>query len=152
MSGCVERVSGSMEMDRIRQIIDWFAGAGLESFELKEGDSRIRLDLPGGAARGLQENEISAEPSAADDMAVASGPHPLFVDAPFYGVCYLSPAPGEPPFVQVGQPVKSGETLCLMEAMKVLNAVTAPRDGIVTEIVAVDGAEIEQGQPLLILA
>jgi acetyl-CoA carboxylase biotin carboxyl carrier protein len=74
------------------------------------------------------------------------------VESPLYGICYLSSAPDKPPFVEVGQSAKAGDTLCLVEAMKVLNAIHAPRDGKVAAIVAPDGEEVEQGQTLMVLS
>lgn len=143
-----------MDMNRVRQIIDWFAGSGLESFELVEDGDRIRLDRPAGSGgAGPVAGAVAVAPAnagPAPDLPPLE-PQALPVEAPLYGICFFAPAPDAPPFVRPGQAVKAGETLCLMEAMKVLNAVTAPRDGVVAEILVQDGAEVEQGQPLLIL-
>ncbi|MFV0335185.1 MAG: acetyl-CoA carboxylase biotin carboxyl carrier protein [Tropicimonas sp.] len=147
-----------MDMNRVRQIIDWFAGSGLESFELAEGGNRIRLDRPpgNGGAQPVAPAAVQAGPTPQTTPQTTPEAAPveaqaLPVEAPLYGICFFAPAPDAPPFVRPGQAVKAGETLCLMEAMKVLNAVTAPRDGVVAEILVQDGAEVEQGQPLLIL-
>ena len=142
-----------MDMDRIRQIIDWFADAGLASFELAEGDDRIRLERPEGSgpvavAPGAGPIASPVVPAA---PVVPADPSETRIDAPLYGVCYLAPSPDAPAFITVGQAVKAGDTLCLVEAMKVLNAITAPRDGTVTEIAAPDGVEVEQGQHLVTL-
>lgn len=139
-----------MEIDRVRNLIDWFAGSGLQSFELKDGDFSIRLTRPEALSQGVA--AAPAAPVAAmTEAPAATVSEAIRIEAPLYGICYLAPAPGQPPFVQVGQNVKAGETLCLMEAMKMLNAVTAPRDGVVKEILVEDGLEIEQGQLLLVL-
>lgn len=143
-----------MDMNRVRQIIDWFAGSGLESFELVEDGDRIRLDRPAGSGgAGPVAGPVAVAPANAGPAPELPPlePQALPVEAPLYGICFFAPAPDAPPFVRPGQAVKAGETLCLMEAMKVLNAVTAPRDGVVAEILVQDGAEVEQGQPLLIL-
>ena len=144
-----------MELTRIHQIIDWFAGSDLDSFELSEGDARIHLQRPAAicAPPKPAPNTDSAAPSQAAGPVAAEVASPeqgaLAITAPIYGICYLSSAPDAPPFVQPGQLVKAGETLCLVEAMKVLNAIPAQRDGTITAILATDGAEVEEGQPLM---
>lgn len=139
-----------MDMHRISEIIDWFAGSGLQSFELAEGNDRIQIERP--AEVTTNQNLAAEVHTAPPEESAAPDDTTLRIEAPLYGVCYLSPSPDAPPFVQLGQSVKAGETLCLVEAMKVLNTVTAPRDGVVSEISAPDQAEVEQGQPLMVLS
>lgn len=91
----------------------------------------------------------AAPEPAAQTPAAASEPKGTEVTAPMVGVFYAAPAPGDEPFVQVGSKVKSGETLCIIEAMKVLNEVTAEADGEVLEICVADGDLVEFGSCLM---
>jgi acetyl-CoA carboxylase biotin carboxyl carrier protein len=144
-----------MELNRVRKFIDWFAGSGLQGFDFKDGDFSIRLTRPQTPAQtGVPASAapaVDSAPTAAPDAPADPASEALGIEAPLYGICHSSPAPGQPPFVQVGQTVKAGDTVCLIEAMKVINAVTAPRDGVVKEILVQDGTEIEQGELLLVL-
>ncbi len=86
-------------------------------------------------------------PLASDDPAK----HPGAVPSPMVGTAYLSPSPGARPFVDVGQAVKAGETLLIIEAMKTMNQIPAPRSGIVTQILVEDGQPVEFGEPMMII-
>lgn len=155
-----------MDKDRIHQIIDWFAGSGLQRFELSEGDATLRLERPSGGAAAPAPTAPAAAttgagtttaagvpaPAPAASAAPDAAPQETPVTAPLYGICYLGSAPDAPPFVSVGQAVKAGDTVCIVEAMKVLNAIPAPRDGTVARIEATDGTEVEEGQVLVVLA
>ena len=74
------------------------------------------------------------------------------VPSPMVGTVYLSPEPGKPPFISVGKSVKEGDTLFIMEAMKTMNAITAPKGGTVREIIVADGTPVEFGQTLCVIA
>ncbi|MFV0491355.1 MAG: acetyl-CoA carboxylase biotin carboxyl carrier protein [Pseudorhodobacter sp.] len=136
-----------MEKDRLRQILEWFAQSDLLHFELQEGEDHLRLTRAEG---------VSPSPALADPVQTPLSPATSSTDgavpAPLYGVCYLSPEPGAPPYVIPGKRVARGDTLCVLEAMKVLNPILAPRDGIVGEIFVNDGSEVEEGAPLMALA
>jgi acetyl-CoA carboxylase biotin carboxyl carrier protein len=105
-------------------------------------------DAAGGAAAP------AAGPLAADRPGPADGPPPgqTEVTAPLVGVFYRSPAPGEPPFVGVGDVVAKGQQLAVIEAMKLMNAITAPAAGTVVAVLAEDRELVEYGQPLVCLA
>jgi len=101
-----------------------------------------------------------AAPSAAPTPVAAApaapaGPdyskHPGVVPSPMVGTAYVSPEPGKPPFVSVGTKVTTGQTLMIIEAMKTMNQIPAPRDGTVTQILIEDGAPVEYGEPLVII-
>jgi acetyl-CoA carboxylase biotin carboxyl carrier protein len=77
--------------------------------------------------------------------------HPGVVPSPMVGTAYLSPSPGERPFVDVGQAVKAGETLLIIEAMKTMNQIPSPRAGTVTQILVEDGQPVEFGEPMMII-
>ena len=143
-----------MDLDRICQFIDWFAGAGLERFELVEGNDRILLARPAQASScgpAVESDGAPADPAPCAHDPVARSDTIAGVEAPLHGICYFSASPDAPPLVQAGQTVKAGDPLCLIEAMKVLTAVSAPRDGVVDAFAVENGAEVEQGQVLLVL-
>ncbi|HJS45825.1 MAG TPA: biotin/lipoyl-containing protein, partial [Rhizomicrobium sp.] len=92
-------------------------------------------------------------PAAAPTAAAPSpGPTAGAVPSPMVGTVYLSPEPGKPAFITVGKSVKEGETLFIVEAMKTMNAITAPKGGTVTEIHVADGTPVEFGQTLCVIA
>ena len=88
-----------------------------------------------------------------DGSAAAADPtqHPGLVASPMVGTAYLGPAPGARPFVEVGSQVKAGETLIIIEAMKTMNQIPAPRSGTVMQILVEDGQPVEYGEPLMII-
>lgn len=135
-----------METDRLLQILEWFAQSDLAHFELQEGEDHLRL------TRTAPPSVAPKSAPAATAVTPPSSPSGNVVTAPIHGVCYLSPEPGAPPYVSPGQPVSRGDTLCVLEAMKVLNPVLAPQDGTLGEVLASDGSEVEEGAPLMTLA
>ena len=144
-----------MDSKRLAEIADVMEDRGL---------TRVRVEEPDGTAVEL-ERASAAQPvavpmpmpsamaaPAVDPVAMpAAAPEPkgTEVTAPMVGVFYAAPAPGDEPFVHVGSKVKAGETLCIIEAMKVLNEVTAEADGEVLEICVADGDLVEFGSCLM---
>ena len=122
-----------MDSKRLAEIADVMEDRGL---------TRVRVEEPDGTAVELE------RASAAQPVAVPM-PMPGAVTAPMVGVFYAAPAPGDEPFVHVGSKVKAGETLCIIEAMKVFNEVTAEADGEVLEICVADGDLVEFGSCLM---
>ena len=153
-----------MDFDRLKQIIDWMAVSPVCELELSDGDWRVHLvkaatdEAAAIAPQAAAASQVprftvpAASPAPAPDPNLSAIERPetaQFVTAPLYGVVHFSPAPGSPDFVSVGQAVRAGQPLCVIEAMKVLNTVEAERDGVVAEILAKSGAEVTAGQPLL---
>ena len=141
-----------MDSKRLAEIADVMEDRGL---------TRVRVEEPDGTAVEL-ERASAAQPvavpmpmpsavtaPAAQTPAAAPKPKGTEVTAPMVGVFYAAPAPGDEPFVHVGSKVKAGETLCIIEAMKVLNEVTAEADGEVLEICVADGDLVEFGSCLM---
>ncbi|MBA2589859.1 MAG: acetyl-CoA carboxylase biotin carboxyl carrier protein, partial [Alphaproteobacteria bacterium] len=95
---------------------------------------------------------VAAEPASAAAAPAASGPVAGAVPSPMVGTVYLSPEPGKPAFTSVGKTVKEGDTIFIVEAMKTMNAITAPKSGTVKEICVVDGSPVEFGQTLAVIA
>lgn len=144
-----------MDSKRLAEIADVMEDRGL---------TRVRVEEPDGTAVELERASAAqpvavpmpmpgamAAPVAAPTVAPAATPEPkgTEVTAPMVGVFYAAPAPGDEPFVRVGSKVKAGETLCIIEAMKVLNEVTAEADGEVLEICVADGDLVEFGSCLM---
>ncbi|MHA6729200.1 acetyl-CoA carboxylase biotin carboxyl carrier protein [Devosia sp. A369] len=119
--------------------MDWVAASPLLEFEWSDGTTRIHLRK---AAAGVGAQAVAPSPSPA---AAASGEQAV---SPLYGIFHVGPAPGAPPYVSLGQQVRAGETLCVIEAMKMFHKVEAACDGTIDAILAVAGDEVAVGQPL----
>jgi acetyl-CoA carboxylase biotin carboxyl carrier protein len=140
-----------IDPDTIRALAAVLAETGLTEIEIADKDSRIRVVRGGNTS-------TTVVPLASAPAAVAAAPvtqdlatHPGAVVSPMVGVAYLSPEPGAPPFVTVGQSVTAGQTLLLIEAMKTFNQIKAPKAGTVAAIVVQSGAPVEYGEALIIL-
>ena len=138
------------DLDTIKALADIMKESGLTSLSLKYEDEEISLE------RKYGETVVQAAPvaSAAAPVTV-SAPTPEIggnaIKSPMVGVFYAAPAPGEKPYVQVGDQIKKGDVLCIIEAMKLMNEITAERDGEIARICVEDGNLVEYGQPLFIL-
>ncbi len=136
--------------DAIRALAAVLNETGLTEIEIAEKDSRIRVVravAPAAAAPIVAPAPAPQPIAAAPDEAS----HPGAVVSPMVGVAYLSPEPGAPAFVIVGQSVTAGQTLLLIEAMKTFNQIKAPKDGTVTRILVANSTPVEYGEVLLIL-
>ena len=142
-----------IDPDTIRALAAVLVETGLTEIEIADKDSRIRVVRGGGVATTVlpvAAPAASLTASAAPAMQEAAA-HPGSVVSPMVGVAYLSPEPGAPPFVSVGQQVAVGQTLMLIEAMKTFNQIKAPRAGTVTAVLVQSGAPVEYGEALIIL-
>jgi acetyl-CoA carboxylase biotin carboxyl carrier protein len=145
-----------MDLDRIKALIDLLAQSPLVELELIEGEDRVRLvrTAGGSAVPGREFSAPSPTPEpqpvlvSAAPVASGAGHESSLVCAPMFGVVHLTPAPGEAPFVQVGDTVTEGQVLCTIEAMKMFNAIESELSGAVLEILVAPGSEVESGQPL----
>ena len=139
--------------DAIRALAAVLSETGLTEIEIAEKDSRIRV------VRAAAPAAVPAAPAAVPTAAAApvavpapdEASHPGAVTSPMVGVAYLSPEPGAPPFVTVGQSVAAGQTLLLIEAMKTFNQIRAPKAGTVARILVANSTPVEYGEVLLIL-
>lgn len=143
----------TVDGELVRALASLLQETGLTEIEYAVGERRIRVvrgappaavtvAMPGPAAPVVA--APSAAPTAAPDL-------PGAVKAPMVGTAYLSPQPEAPPFIKVGDTVREGQPLLIIEAMKVMNQIPAPRAGRVTQILVADGTPVEFGQPLLVL-
>jgi acetyl-CoA carboxylase biotin carboxyl carrier protein len=146
-----------MDPDAIRALAGILTETGLTEIEIAEKDSRIRVvRAPGIAAPSAEAPVRTGAPPAALAPSPASetdalASHPGAVLSPMVGVVYLSPEPGAPPFVTVGQTVSAGQTVLLIEAMKTFNHIKAPRAGTVTRILVSNASPVEYGEPLMLI-
>lgn len=137
--------------ETIRGLAKLLDETGLTEIEIERGGERIKI---GRAARAVSvaAPAIAAAPVAAAPAAAADpAKHPGMVPSPMVGTAYLAPSPGAKSFVDVGQAVKAGDTVLIIEAMKTMNQIPAPRGGTVTQILVEDGQPVEFGEPLLII-
>lgn len=123
-----------MDLDRLKAIIDWMANSPLSELELTDGDFHIHLVK---TAEGVVTTAAAAAVSAR-----------AAVTAPSFGVVHLAPSAGGEPFVKLGQRVEAGQTLCVIEAMKVFSPLEAEEAGTIAAILVETGAEVTAGQAL----
>ena len=141
-----------VDQDLIRQLADLLTETGLTEIEFETDDNRIRV------ARNVSAATAAAPPAAAP---VAAAPPATktggetddagTVHSPMVGTAFLSPSPGEKPYIDIGTEVRQGDTLLIVEAMKTMNQIPAPRSGKVVRILVEDGQPVEYGEPLLII-
>ena len=140
-----------IDADAVRQLAELLKETGLTEIEIEHNGARIRVSRSSGAAVPVAAVAVPAAAPAAAAPA-ASGPPAGAVPSPMVGTVFVAPEPGKPPFISVGKTVKEGDTLFIVEAMKTMNAITAPRSGTVTEIHVADGTPVEFGQTLCVIA
>ena len=128
-----------MELQELYALMDRFAASGLTALEWERGDEKVAL---------RREGTVSPVPSAVSPAPAPAAEEGEAVTAPLVGVFYAAPAPGEPPYVTPGTLVQRGDTLCLIEAMKMMSEVPAPADCVVEEVLAQDGEAVGMGAPL----
>ena len=138
----------------VRALIEMMARGGIADLALETTAVKLRLRAYGASARPAAEAAHFAVPPALDGAQTASagGAEGVVITAPMLGTYYHAPAPDEPPFVQVGDPVDAGQTIGIIEAMKIMNEIPSDAAGVVAEIFVVNGQPVEYGQPLLRLA
>ena len=138
----------------VRELAKLLKETGLTEIEIEHQGARIRVSRGATAAPAAASAPVATAPAAAAPAAPSapSGPPAGAVPSPMVGTVYLSPEPGRPPFVTIGKTVKEGDTLFIIEAMKTMNAITAPKGGKVLEISVSDGSPVEFGQTLAVIA
>jgi acetyl-CoA carboxylase biotin carboxyl carrier protein len=139
-----------IDADAVRELSELLKETGLTEIEIERDGARIRVSRAA-TASAVAALAPAASTAAAAAAPAAAGPHPGAVPSPMVGTVYVSPEPGKPAFVKVGQTVREGDTLFIVEAMKTMNAIAAPKGGTVLEISVADGDPVEFGQTLLII-
>src|SRR5262245_41824229 len=150
-----------MDLRKLKKLIDLVQESGIAELEITEGEEKVRI-----AKGGVVTAAVVAQPVAAAAVPVAAQSAPAaaapaaepepgqeghVVKAPMVGTFYRSPSPDAKVFVEVGQAVKEGDTICIIEAMKLMNEIEADASGVVKAILVENGQPVEYGQPLFIL-
>ena len=154
-----------MDLRKLKTLIDLVSESGISELEVTEGEGKVRIvknappvyvqpstsyapqySQPAPFAPGA----IDA-PAAAPAAPAAAAPQGHVVTSPMVGTFYRAPSPGADPFVQVGDTVKEGQTICIIEAMKLLNEIESDKSGVVKEILVENGQAVEYGQPLFVV-
>ena len=147
-----------MDLRKLKTLIDLVSESNISELEITEGEERVRIAKQGSAApvptyvhpAPHAPAPVAALPVAAEPAAVAE-PEGHAVKAPMVGTFYRSSTPGGQSFVEVGQTVKAGDTLCIIEAMKLMNEIEADASGVIKAILVENGQPVEYGQPLFII-
>jgi acetyl-CoA carboxylase biotin carboxyl carrier protein len=145
--------SPAVDHEVIRELAKLLDETGLTEIEFERDGVSIRVARQGQApaARTRSPDTPHVAPVAIAPAAIEAAQHPGTVASPMVGTAYLGSAPGARPFVEVGSHVKTGETLIIIEAMKTMNQIPAPRAGTVIQILVEDGQPVEYGQPMMII-
>lgn len=143
-----------MDLRKLKTLIDLVSESGIAELEITEGEGKVRIVKFSQTVSPVALAPVAAAASApvAPDSAAAPAEYQGYVvKAPMVGTFYRSPNPGAAPFVEVGQSVKEGEPLCIIEAMKLLNEIETDKTGVVKEILVENGEPVEYGQPLFVI-
>lgn len=151
-----ESKSRPVDASAIRELAKLLDETGLTEIEVQQGDQRIRVCRKLGGRNSPGTAPYAPAPAtapAALSLPATADPakHPGAVTSPMVGVAYVGPEPGAKPFVEVGAQVIPGQTLLIVEAMKTMNQIPAPRAGTVIQILFEDGQPVEYGEPLMII-
>ncbi|WP_340586509.1 acetyl-CoA carboxylase biotin carboxyl carrier protein [Erythrobacter alti] len=149
----------SVDPKLVRELADMLGDTGLTEIEVAEGDKRIRVSRAGSPAAAPAPVMAAPAPipapapaAAADAPAAPAADIANAIKSPMVGTVYLAPEPGADNFVAVGDAVKKGDTLLIVEAMKVMNPITAPADGTVQQLLIDSGEPVEFDQPLIVVS
>ncbi|WP_374621734.1 acetyl-CoA carboxylase biotin carboxyl carrier protein [Pandoraea sp.] len=152
-----------MDLRKLKTLIDLVAESGISELEVTEGEGKVRIVKapPQLIAAPMQMAMPAVAPQAAAQAPAALAPAPAavapavpqghIVTSPMVGTFYRAPSPGADPFAQVGDSVKEGQTLCIIEAMKLLNEIESDKAGVIKEILVENGQAVEYGQPLFVI-
>ncbi|WP_081137280.1 acetyl-CoA carboxylase biotin carboxyl carrier protein [Halomonas sp. BC2] len=153
-----------MDIRKVKKLIELLEESNISEIEIQEGEESVRISRhPNGVSWQPQPMPQYAQPAYAPQAPAPSAPSTEAepqgasyrgeaVNSPMVGTFYRSPAPGAKAFVEVGDTVKQGDTVCIVEAMKMMNQIEADRDGVVEAILVEDGEPVEFDQPMIVLA
>ena len=151
-----------MDLRKLKTLIDLVSESGISELEVNEGEDRVRIvnaGAPAPAGQMVYANPAPAQVMQSAPAAVAAPVAPeepvetgFVARSPMVGTFYRAPNPDSPNFVNVGDSVKVGQTLCIIEAMKLLNEIESEKDGVIKQILCENGQGVEFDQPLFIIA
>jgi acetyl-CoA carboxylase biotin carboxyl carrier protein len=149
-----------MDLRKLKTLIDLVSDSNVSELEITEAEGKVRIVKSMGVAAPVAMQQVApvamvAAPApaavVADVPAAPAAPAGHAVKSPMVGTFYRSSSPGAAPFIQIGSVVKEGDTLCIIEAMKILNEIESDKAGTVTQILCENGQAVEYGQPLFIV-
>jgi acetyl-CoA carboxylase biotin carboxyl carrier protein len=144
-----------MDLRKLKTLIDLVSESNVSELEITEAEGKVRIVKSVGAPMVMQQPAMLAAAPVAGILPAAPvesvAPAGHAVKSPMVGTFYRSSSPGAKPFVEVGSIVKEGETICIIEAMKILNEIEADKSGTVTKILCENGQAVEYGQPLFMI-
>jgi len=151
-----------MDLRKLKTLIDLVSESNVSELEITEAEGKVRIVKGGGAvmhqvAAPMMTQAAPALPAGSAQPAVAAAPAAAEVPAghtvksPMVGTFYRSSSPGAKPFVEIGSQVKEGETICIIEAMKILNEIETDKSGTITKILCENGQAVEYGQALFVI-
>ncbi|OGT82348.1 MAG: acetyl-CoA carboxylase, biotin carboxyl carrier protein [Gammaproteobacteria bacterium RIFCSPLOWO2_12_FULL_52_10] len=154
-----------MDIRKVKKLIEMLEESSIAEIEIHEGEESVRVSRHSSIAPAVvqvpqsgADAERRAAASAGTEVGTESGttsgdrmPEGFKVKSPMVGIFYSSPAPGKPPFVELGKAVVKGDVLCIIEAMKIMNQVEAETSGVIAKIMVENGEPIEYGQPLFVI-
>ncbi len=149
-----------MDLRKLKKLIDLVQESGISELEVTEGEEKVRIAKHYGTLAAAPQQYYAAPPQMVPGAPAATAaklddedelPEGHIVKSPMVGTFYRSPSPGAEAFVQVGQSVKQGETLCIIEAMKLLNEIEADASGVIKAILVENGEPVEFGEPLFVI-
>lgn len=152
-----------MDIRKVKKLIELLEESGVAEIEIHEGEESVRISrgtgtvLPAPAPGTVQQTPVYAAPVAAPEpptTETSAAEEEVIGDvvaAPMVGIFYESAAPGKPSFVELGQSVKKGDVLCIIEAMKIMNQVESEYSGVISKIMVENGEPVEYGQPLFLI-
>ena len=145
-----------MDLRKLKTLIELVESSGIAELEISEGEESVRITRNATSTTHHvntlpQQHIVAATPATVAEPAVPAAPEGHVVKSPMVGSFYRCPSPGAKAFVEVGQSVNVGDTLCIIEAMKLLNEIEADKSGVIKAILAESGQAVEFGQPLFII-
>ncbi len=148
-----------MDLRKLKTLIDLVSESNVSELEITEAEGKVRIVKSSGVPVMMQQPALTmmptpaaaGAPAAAVGEVVAAPPAGHAVKSPMVGTFYRAASPGSNPFVEIGSVIKEGETICIIEAMKILNEIEADKSGTVTRILSENGQAVEYGQPLFII-
>ncbi|ANF57867.1 acetyl-CoA carboxylase biotin carboxyl carrier protein [Halotalea alkalilenta] len=150
-----------MDIRKVKKLIELLEESNISEIEIQEGEESVRIsrNFTGGQPMQMPSATYYAQPTAAPVPAAAAeapaaapaAPTGHQVTSPMVGTFYRAPAPGAKAFVEVGQSVKRGDTICIVEAMKMMNQIEADKDGVIEAILVEDGEPVEYDQPMIVI-